>query len=42
MLGVSAVGGSLKQALDRAYEAIGKIHFDDMHFRRDIGAKALG
>jgi len=41
VLGVSAVGGTLKQALDRAYEAIGKIHFEGMHFRRDIGAKSL-
>jgi len=41
VLGVSAVGDTLKQALDRAYEAIGKIHFEGMHFRRDIGAKAL-
>ncbi len=41
VLGVSARGGTLKQALDRAYEAVGKIHFEGMHFRRDIGAKAL-
>ncbi len=41
VLGVSAIGGTLKQALDRAYEAVGKIHFEGMHFRRDIGAKAL-
>ena len=41
VLGVSAVGGTLKQALDRAYEGIGKIHFEGMHFRRDIGAKSL-
>ena len=41
VLGVSAVGDTLKDALDRAYEAVGKIHFEGMHFRRDIGAKAL-
>lgn len=41
VLGVSTTGGTLKQALDRAYEAVGKIHFEGMHFRRDIGAKAL-
>ncbi len=41
VLSVSARGGTLKQALDRAYEAVGKIHFENMHFRRDIGAKAL-
>ena len=41
VLGVSAVGETLKQALDRAYEAIGKIHFEGMHYRHDIGAKSL-
>lgn len=41
VLGVSAIGGSLKEALNRAYEAVGKIHFEGMYFRRDIGAKAL-
>lgn len=41
VLGVSATGDSLKQALDRAYQAITKIHFEGMHYRRDIGAKSL-
>ena len=41
VLSVSATGPTLKAALDRAYEAIGKIHFEGMYFRRDIGAKAL-
>lgn len=41
VLGVSAIGGTLQQALDRAYAAVEKIHFEGMHFRRDIGAKAL-
>ncbi|OGG51967.1 phosphoribosylamine--glycine ligase [Candidatus Kaiserbacteria bacterium RIFCSPHIGHO2_02_FULL_54_11b] len=41
VLGVSAIGGTLKQALDRAYAAVDKIHFEGMHFRRDIGARSL-
>ena len=41
VLSVSAIGGTLKQALDRAYAAVAKIHFEGMHFRRDIGAKSL-
>lgn len=41
VLSVSAIGGTLKQALDRAYAAVDKIHFEGMHFRRDIGAKSL-
>ncbi len=41
VLGVSAIGETLKQALDRAYQAVGKIHFENMHFRRDIGVGVL-
>src|SRR3989344_2280953 len=40
-LSVSAVGDTLKQTLDRAYDGISKIHFEGLLFRRDIGAKAL-
>ncbi len=42
VLSVSAIGDTLKTALDRAYEAVGKIQFEGKYFRRDIGAKALG
>ena len=41
MLGVSAVGDTLKEALDRAYTAVDRINFEGKYFRRDIGAKAL-
>ncbi|MEK7132791.1 MAG: phosphoribosylamine--glycine ligase [Patescibacteria group bacterium] len=41
VLGVSAVGDTLKQALDHAYEAVELINFEGKYFRRDIGAKAL-
>ena len=41
VLSVSAVGATLKSALDRAYEAVGKVRFEGMYFRRDIGAKSL-
>jgi phosphoribosylamine--glycine ligase len=37
VLGVTALSGDLKDALRRAYHAIGKIHFEGMQFRRDIG-----
>lgn len=40
VLGVTATGASLDAALAAAYEAAGKIHFDGMHYRRDIGAQA--
>jgi phosphoribosylamine--glycine ligase len=41
VLGVTASGESLQDAIDRAYAAIGKIHFDGMHYRTDIGRKGL-
>jgi phosphoribosylamine---glycine ligase len=41
VLGVTAVGRTLREALDAAYEAISYIHFESMYFRRDIGKKAL-
>lgn len=40
VLGVSATGTTLQEALDRAYEAADKIKFQGAYFRRDIGAKA--
>ncbi|MGC8723229.1 MAG: phosphoribosylamine--glycine ligase [Acidobacteriota bacterium] len=40
VLDVTAVGESLAQARERAYAAIGHIHFEGMHYRRDIAAGA--
>ena len=37
VLGVTASSGSLDAALKKAYEACGKISFEGMHYRRDIG-----
>jgi phosphoribosylamine--glycine ligase len=37
VLGVTAIGDDLATALSTAYEAVGKINFDGMQFRRDIG-----
>jgi phosphoribosylamine---glycine ligase len=41
VLGVTATADSLEEALSRAYDAIGKIHFEGMYYRRDIGHRAL-
>jgi phosphoribosylamine--glycine ligase len=41
VLGVTALGANLEAAIARAYEAVAKVHFDGMHFRRDIGHRAL-
>jgi phosphoribosylamine---glycine ligase len=40
VLGVTALGTTLAEARGRAEAAIGKIHFEGMQWRRDIGAKA--
>ena len=37
VLGVTATGASLDQALVRCYDAVGEIHWDGIQFRRDIG-----
>ena len=41
VLGVTARAVDLKSAVDRAYEAVGKVQFDGAHYRKDIAAKAL-
>jgi phosphoribosylamine---glycine ligase len=41
VLAVTAAADSLANALGLAYEGIGKIHFDGMYYRRDIGHRAL-
>jgi len=38
VLGVTAAADSLRVALKLAYEAVEGIHFDGMHYRKDIGA----
>ena len=41
VLGVTGIGPDLKTAVKRAYDAMNHIHFDNMHYRKDIAAKAL-
>jgi phosphoribosylamine--glycine ligase len=41
VLGVTALGANLDAAVQRAYEAVGKVSFEGMHYRKDIGRKAL-
>jgi phosphoribosylamine--glycine ligase len=41
VLGVTAKAPDLKTAVDRAYEAVGKIKFEGMHYRKDIAARVL-
>ena len=39
VLGVTAVGDDVPGAIETAYEAVGRIRFEGMHFRRDIGRR---
>ena len=39
IISVTAVGTDIKDAKTKAYTAVEKIHFDGLHYRRDIGDK---
>jgi phosphoribosylamine--glycine ligase len=41
VLGVTARGSDLPDTLERAYDAVMKIRFDGMHYRKDIAARGL-
>jgi phosphoribosylamine--glycine ligase len=41
VLGITAVGNTLKDAIARAYGAVEKIHWTKCAYRQDIGGKAL-
>ncbi len=41
VLGVSAWGNDLPQALEKGYQALLEVKFNGMHYRTDIGRKAL-
>ena len=41
VLGVTARAPQLNEAIDRAYEAVRLIGFEEMYYRKDIGARAL-
>lgn len=42
VLTVTATASSYRIAIARAYEAVSKIHFEGMQYRRDIGRRAIG
>ena len=41
VLGVTSLGNSIENAIEKAYTAVETIKFDHCFFRRDIGAKAM-
>jgi len=41
VLGVTGLGDSVRDAIDKAYVGVKVIHWDGVHYRNDIGARAL-
>ena len=41
VLGVTGLGNTIKEAIDKTYQAVERIHFEGIHYRKDIGQKAL-
>lgn len=41
VLGVTAKGENIKEAINRTYQAVEKISWEGAHYRKDIGSKAL-
>jgi phosphoribosylamine--glycine ligase len=41
VLGVTALGDTIAEAIDTAYSAVSRIHWDGAYYRKDIGKKAL-
>ena len=41
VLGITASGPTLASAIQSTYEEAAKVHFDGMHYRRDIGQRGL-
>jgi phosphoribosylamine--glycine ligase len=41
VLGVTALGNTIADAKRRAYQAMELIHFEGMHYRKDIGRQAV-
>ena len=41
VLGVTAIGNTLAEAIDASYEMVKEIKFENAYYRRDIGARAM-
>jgi len=41
VLGVTGLGSTIGDAINKTYKAVNKISFEGMHYRKDIGARAL-
>ena len=41
VLGITALGDTIEEAVRRAYQGVDQVDFEGMHFRRDIAHRAL-
>lgn len=41
VLNVVGLGSDIREAIEKAYEGVDKIHFEGMHYRKDIAHRAL-
>ncbi len=41
VLGVQALGADVAEAIERAYDAVSRVSFEGMHWRKDIGRRAI-
>ncbi len=41
VLGITALAKNIPAAIDLAYRGVSRVHFEGMHYRKDIGKKAL-
>ena len=41
VLGVTALGSTIEEARERAYDAVSRIHFENCHYRRDVALSAV-
>lgn len=41
VLGVTGIGSTIKEAIGNAYTGVSQVNFDGMHFRTDIGKRAI-
>ena len=41
VLGVTAVADTLPNAIEKAYQTVGTVHFGNAYYRKDIGKRAM-
>ena len=41
VLGITAIAAGLEEAIEKAYQAVDRIDFDGMYYRKDIAAKGV-